>query len=461
MRFILPLLALVLAHTSLAAEKPNIIIFLIDDLGATDLGCTGSKFYETPNIDRLAKDGCRFTNAYSACTVCSPTRSAMITGKYPARLHITDWIAGHNRPFAKLAIPAWTKALPESEKTIAQHLGGAGYRTCAIGKWHLSPAGPAAHGFDVAIADNHLGQPKSYLSPYGNPNLTDGPPGESLTHRLTEEAVKFIEAKSEKPFFLYFAHYAVHTPLGGRPEVTAKYEEKSKITTPQGKAKYAAMIEGVDDSVGRIRARLAELKIAENTLIIFTSDNGGLLLGDITQNLGMRAGKGSAYEGGVRVAGIAHWPGVSRPATENATPVITMDWFATALDAAGVKAASEGISEGHDGVSVRPLLRGEKIAPRPLFWHYPHYHPGGATPYSAIRDSDWRLVHFYEDDRMELYNLAADPEEKRDLAATEKTKLAELRAKLDAWLKETGAQFPTPNPNHDAAKDGEKRGAKK
>ena len=288
MRFLLPLLLLVVAAR--AADKPNIIIFLIDDLGATDLGCFGSKFYETPNIDRLAKDGCRFTKTYSACTVCSPTRSAMITGKYPARLHITDWIAGHVRPVAKLTIPNWTKELPKSEKTIAQHLGGAGYRTCAIGKWHLSPAGPAAHGFDVAIADNHKGQPAAYLSPYNNPNLTDGPPGESLTHRLTEEAVKSIEAKSEKPFFLYLAHYAVHTPLGGRPEVTAKYEEKAKITTPQGKAKYAAMIEGVDDSVGRIRARLAELKLSDNTLIIFTSDNGGLLLGDITQNLGMRAG---------------------------------------------------------------------------------------------------------------------------------------------------------------------------
>ena len=451
MRFLLPLLLFVVAVQ--AADKPNIIIFLIDDLGATDLGCFGSKFYETPNIDRLAKDGCRFTNAYSACTVCSPTRSAMITGKYPARLHITDWIAGHVRPFAKLTIPNWTKELPKSEKTISQHLGSAGYRTCAIGKWHLSPAGPAAHGFDVAIADNHKGQPASYLSPYNNPNLPDGPPGESLTHRLTEEAVKFIEAKSEKPFFLYLAHYAVHTPLGGRPEVTAKYEEKAKITTPQGKAKYAAMIEGVDDSVGCIRARLAELKLSDNTLIIFTSDNGGLLLGDITTNFGMRAGKGSAYEGGVRVAGITYWPGVSRPATENATPVITMDWFATTLDAAGVKAQSEGIS-------VRPLLRGEKVAPRPLFWHYPHYHPGGATPYSAIRDGDWRLVHFYEDDRMELYNLATDPEEKNSLSATESARTAELRAKLDAWLKETGAQFPTPNPNFDAAKDGEKRAKK-
>ena len=452
MRFLLPLLLLVVAAR--AADKPNIIIFLIDDLGATDLGCFGSKFYETPNIDRLAKDGCRFTKTYSACTVCSPTRSAMITGKYPARLHITDWIAGHVRPFAKLTIPNWTKELPQSEKTIAQHLGGAGYRTCAIGKWHLSPAGPAAHGFDTAIADNHAGSPKSYLSPYNNPNLTDGPPGESLTHRLTEEAVKFIETKSEKPFFLYLAHYAVHTPLGGRPEVTAKYEEKAKITTPQGKAKYAAMIEGVDDSVGRIRTRLAELKIADNTLIIFTSDNGGLLLGDITQNLGMRAGKGSAYEGGVRVAGITYWPGVSRPATENATPVITMDWFATVLDAAGVKAPSEGIS-------VRPLLRGEKVAPHPLFWHYPHYHPGGATPYSAIREGDWRLVHFFEDDRMELYNLATDPEEKNNLSATESATTAELRAKLDAWLKETGAQFPTPNPNYDAAKDAEKGPKKK
>ena len=453
MRFPLSILMLVIAaHAARALEKPNIIIFLIDDLGATDVGCFGSKFYETPNIDRLAKDGCRFTQTYAACTVCSPTRAAIITGKYPARLHITDWIAGHNRPFAKLAIPDWQQELPKTEMTIAQHLGAAGYRTCAIGKWHLSPGGPAAHGFDVAIADNHKGQPESYLSPYHNPNLADGPPGESLTHRLTEEAVKFIEVKSDKPFFLYLAHYAVHTPLGARPEVTAKYEEKAKITSPQGKAKYAAMIEGVDDSVGRIRARLAELKLSENTMIIFTSDNGGLI--GSTENLGMRAGKGSAYEGGVRVAGIMYWPGVSRPSTENSTPIITMDWFATALDAAGVKARGEGIS-------LRPLLLGEKVPPRPLFWHYPHYHPGGATPYSAVREGDLRLVHFYEDGRDELYNLATDPGERHDLAAKEKTKAAGLRAHLDTWLKETGAQFPTPNPNYDPAKNAPKQAGKK
>ncbi len=454
MRFLLALFLSIAAAR--AADKPNIIIFLIDDLGATDLGCTGSKFYETPNIDRLAKDGCRFTNCYSACTVCSPTRAAIITGKYPARLHITDWIAGHNRPFAKLAIPDWTKELPQSEKTIAQHLGGAGYRTCAIGKWHLSPGGPAAHGFDVAIADNHKGQPDSYLSPYKNPNLADGPPGESLTHRLTEEAVKFIEQKSDKPFFLYLAHFAVHTPLGGRPDVVAKYEEKAKLTTPQGKAKYAAMIEGVDDSVGRIRARLAELKLSDNTLIIFTSDNGGLLLGDVTQNLGLRAGKGSAYEGGVRVAGITYWPGVSRPASESATPVITMDWFATVLDAAGVKLPSRGPGVLPEGESVRPLLRGEALPARALFWHYPHYHPGGATPYSAVRYAEWRLVRFYEDGHEELYNLADDPGEKHDVIAAKKETAQELREWLDAWLEDTKAQFPKPNPNYDAAKDAQK-----
>lgn len=448
MRFFLPVFVLLAAACSLSgAEKPNIIIFLIDDLGATDLGCTGSKYYETPNIDRLAKDGCRFTNCYSACTVCSPSRAAMITGKYPARLHITDWIAGHNRPNARLAIPDWTKELPKPEKTIAQHLGAAGYRTCAIGKWHLSPGGPAAHGFDIAIADNHKGQPDSYLSPYKNPNLPDGPPGESLTHRLTEEAVKFIETKSDKPFFLYLAHFAVHTPLGGLPDVVAKYEEKAKITTPQGKAKYAAMIAGVDDSVGRIRARLADLKIADNTLIIFTSDNGGLL--GSTANLGMRAGKGSAYEGGVRVPGMIYWPGVSRVGAESATPVITMDWFATALDAAGVKAQSEGMS-------VRSLLKSELVPMRPLFWHYPHYHPGGATPYSAIRSGDLRLVHFYEDDHDELYDLKKDPEEKHDLSATEGDLRNELRRQLDAWLKETGAQFPTPNSRYNAEQDAQK-----
>ena len=425
---------LTLVSFAWAAEKPNFVVFLIDDLGATDVGCYGSKFYETPHIDQLAKDGLRFRTAYSACTVCSPTRAAMLTGKYPARLHITDWIAGHVRPNAVLQIPDWVQALPESEWTIAGGLREKGYATCAVGKWHLSPAGPTAHGFDVGIADNHRGQPSSFLSPYKNPNLTDGPVGEELTARCTEEAVRFITANKGKPFFVYLPHFAVHTPLGGKKEDIARFAEKAN---PQGKPAYAAMIKAVDDSVGRIRAELGKLGLSENTVLIFTSDNGGLEQGKVTDNLGVRAGKGSAYEGGVRVPLIVYWPGKTKAGAETDIPSITPDIAATIADGAGLE------KRAFDGVSLMPLLGGGKLTDRPIFWHYPHYHPGGATPYSAIREGDFRLVHFYEDERDELYNLATDPEEKDDLNGKNAEKGKELRGKLDGWLKATGAQFPT------------------
>lgn len=431
---------LVLLSALHAAEKPNFIVILIDDLGATDIGCYGSKFYETPHIDQLAADGAKFKIGYSACTVCSPTRSAMMTGKYPARTHITDWIPGEKHPQAKLLIPEWQQSLPDKEVTIASLLKNQGYATCAIGKWHLSPAGPTAHGFDVMIADNHIGQPASYLSPYKNPNLPDGPRGEELTARCTEEALGFIEKNQSKPFFLYLAHFAVHTPLGGKPEVIDKYEKKALTMKPQGKPAYAAMIEAVDDSVGRIRAGLEKMNLTKNTVIIFTGDNGGLILRQTTTNLGMRSGKGDAYEGGVRVPFIVLWPGVTKAKTVIDVPVITQDIPTTLAEAAGA-------SMHADGISLMPALTGGTMADRALYWHYPHYHGGGASPYSAIRDDHWKLVHFYENDRDELYNLATDPEEKNDIAiGHEQTK--KLRLKLDAWLKETGAQIPQLNPKY-------------
>lgn len=447
-----PTLLLLFALVTLAsaAERLNFVVFLIDDLGATDIGCYGSKYYETPQIDRLAADGARFTTGYSACTVCSPTRAAILTGKSPARLHITDWIAGHERPFAKLRIPDWQKSLPATERTVAQALREVGYATCAIGKWHLSPEGPSAHGFDVAIGDNHRGQPATYLSPYKNPNLPDGPVGEELTARCTDEAIKFIEANKEKPFFVYLPHFAVHTPLGGKPESIAYFAERAKTMQPQGKPAYAAMLKAVDESVGRIRARLEELKLDRNTVIIFTGDNGGLEGGGVTDNLGVRAGKGSAYEGGVRVPFIVYWPSTIKAGTVIEAPVITNDIPATLADLAGAKLGGEGIS-------LAPVVKGGAMPARPLHWHYPHYHPGGATPYSAIRDGDWRLLRLYEDGKQELYNLAKDPEEKEDLSAKEPERLAALAKKLDAWLTATGAQLPTANPAFDPEKNEPKR----
>ena len=435
-------LALLAALTPVrAAERLNFVFILIDDMGLTDVACYGSKFYETPQIDRLARDGVKFTAAYSACTVCSPTRAALLTGKYPARLHLTDWIPGHVNPKAKLRVPDWQMALKPDWSTLPALLHAAGYATASIGKWHLGDAPPTAFGFDVNVAGTAKGQPPAYFAPYKIPTLPEGPDGEFLTDRLTAEAEKFMEQNKERPFFIYLPHFAVHQPIAGKKEVVAKYRAKRDESAPQKNAVYAALVESVDDSVGRIRAKLDDLKIADRTVIVFTSDNGGLTLGQTTANLGVRAGKGSAYEGGVRVPAIALVPGVTKAGTECATPVITHDWFSTILDLAGVASPTEA-----DGVSLAPLLRGGEIAARPLFWHYPHYHPGGATPYSSVRDGEWKLLHFYEDDRVELYDLAADPAEQHDLAAANAAKAAELRAKLDAWRKAVDAQTPTPNP---------------
>jgi arylsulfatase A len=427
-----------------AAEPPNVVMVLIDDMGLNDTGCFGSDYYQTPHIDKLAEEGMKFTQAYSAATVCSPTRGALMTGKYPARLHLTDWIAGHNRPDAKLRIPEWTKELKAGERTIATVLKEKGYVTGHIGKWHLKRSA-TDFGFDTSIADNGIGQPATFLSPYENANLPDGPPGEELTERLTTEAVRFIETNKTQPFFLYLSHYAVHQPLGGKSDVIEKYRERAKRFPPQGPPAYAAMVEAVDDSVGRIRSELQRLGLSDNTVIIFTSDNGGLIQGKppTTTIFNARAGKGSAYEGGVRVPAIVLWPGLTKPGTESTTPVITMDWTATI-------AAAVGTDLSADGVDVRPLLRDQTIPDRPLFWHYPHYHPGGATPYSAIREGSWVLRHFYEDERNELYHLAEDPKETTDLSAKEAGRAEKMMNILAVWRASVDAQLPTPNPNFKA-----------
>ncbi len=431
-------------------RPPNIIVFLIDDLGWTDLGCFGSDLYETPHIDRLARAGMKFTSAYAACTVCSPSRAALLTGKYPARLHVTDWIHGHKRPRARLAVPKWTEYLPRTEVTLATALKRAGYATGHVGKWHLGDrkeGWPDAHGFDVNVAGYEAGQPPSYFSPYRIPTLKDGPAGEYLTDRLTAEAVRFIAANKERPFFLYFAHYGVHTPLQAKKELVEKYRKKIKSGLRHTNATYAAMIESVDESVGKVTARLADLGLADNTVIVFTSDNGGLRPRS-TSNVPLRAGKGSAYEGGVRVPAIVKWPGVTRPGSTSAEPIITPDLYPTLLAAAGTRGDAK--HNAHvDGVSLVPLLRDPRarLEREALYWHYPHYHPGGATPYGAVRAGAWRLVEFYEDSHVELYNLKDDVGEKTDLARKQPEKAAELRARLHAWRKAVGAQMPTPNPN--------------
>lgn len=440
-------LAPLAAVNAQAARRPlNFVVILVDDLGATDLGCFGSRFFQTPNLDRLARQGMRFTQAYSACTVCSPTRAAMMTGKYPARLHVTDWIEGHKRPKAKLKVPDWTMHLPHKERTIAEALKSKGYATASIGKWHLGGEEhhPEKHGFDENIGGYHRGQPPSYFAPYRIPTLKEGPDGEFLTDREAQEAVAFIDRNRNRPFYLYLPHYAVHTPLMGKKEVIEKYRGRVQPDDPQKNPTYGALVESVDDAAGRIMQALDERGLTGNTVVIFTSDNGGLL--QSTSNLGLRAGKGSAYEGGVRVPLIVRWPGVTRAGSESAAPVITMDHYATLLEAAGV---SPEPGQVIDGKSLLPLLRGSGSFRREaIFWHYPHYHPGGATPYSAVRSGDWRLIEFFEDNRIELFNLKDDPAETRDLAASEPAKADALRRRLHAWRRQVGAQLPTPNPDY-------------
>jgi len=428
------------------AVKPNIIFFLVDDMGWTDVGYMGSTFYETPHIDRLASQGMRFNQAYSACTVCSPTRAAILTGQYPARLHITDWIAGHVRPFARLKVPDWTMYLPLETMNLARLLKPAGFASASVGKWHLG--GPAFYpdkqGFDVNIAGTSAGQPPSYFAPYRIATLPDGPAGEFLSDRLTDEALKFIETNKDRPFFLYLPHYAVHTPLMAKRHIIEEYQKKADPHSPQHNAVYAGLVGSVDDSIGRIMQKLDELKLADNTIVIFTSDNGGLI--GSTVNLGLRAGKGSSYEGGVRVPLIVKWPGVTKAGSVCETPVISVDYLPTVLEMTGVKDDS---TQSLDGESLVPLLKQAGPLKRDaIYWHYPHYHPGGATPYGAVRQGDFKLIEFYEDDHVELYNLKDDLAEKNDLAKTMPDQAEALRQRLHRWRVSVGAQMPTPNPDY-------------
>ena len=456
--------------------KPNIIIFLIDDLGWRDLGCQGSTFYQTPNIDQLAKEGVPFTDAYAACAVCSPTRAAILTGKYPARLLLTDWLpSGRWDPKAKLREGRFVRGLPLEEVTLAEALREGGYRTTSIGKWHLGSEPfslPEHHGFDVNIGGNAHGAPGSYFFPYPGDwkipatgqravwnVLPDGKEGEYLTDRLTDEAVKFIRASKDKPFFLYFPHYGVHTPLQAKKDVVAKYERIPEAQR-QGKPEYAAMVESIDDSVGRVLATLKELKLDENTVIVFTSDNGGFY--NATSNAPLRANKGAYYEGGIRVPLIIKWPGVTKPGLVVNDPVTSTDLYPTCLAAAGLPARP---NQHRDGVSLRPLLAGEgPLAARSLFWHYPHYneHPS-SVPSSVIRKGPWKLIETFDPEGIELYNLADDLSETKNLAATETTKTAELRRELDAWRVAVGAERMLPNPDHDPSEQPtkkKKKGAK-
>ncbi len=436
------------------AERPNIVVLLADDLGWTGLHCFGSDLYETPNLDALAASGVKFTDAYAACTVCSPTRASIMTGLYPARLRLTDFIAGQDRPFAKLRIPNWTKQLRSQQTTIAEVLQDAGYRTGHIGKWHLeakgpssAETGPTAQGFDVS--HEKPAAARGYILG-GEVRSQSG--SNYLTDYLTDKACGFISESKSNPFFLYFAYHVPHTPIEGRSDLVEYFEKKVTPTATHNNPVYAAMVASLDQSAGRVLAQLRQEGLAENTIVIFTSDNGGLTQrygkhDGFTENLPLRRGKGSAYEGGVRVPMIVRWPGVTTPGEVCDEPVMTIDFFPTLLDVAGIKRDE---TSAIDGRSIVPLLKDtDHPIVRNLYWHYPHYHAGGDGPYSAVRSGDHRLIEFHEDNSVQLYDLTSDPGEQHDLAAAMPDRAAELRSDLHRWRQSVQAQMPTENPDFD------------
>ena len=452
--------------------KPNIIFILADDLGWADLGCTGSTFYETPNLDRLAKEGMRFTDAYAAAPVCSPTRASILTGKYPARLGITDWLPGRkDQPSQKLNRPQLPACLALEETTFAEALKADGYTSAFLGKWHLgdSPAHwPEHQGFDINLAGCGKGTPPSYFTPYQLPNLPDGPAGEYLTDRLTEEALHIIEQNRNTPFLVYLAHYSVHTPLQAKPDLIEKYQAKASkrpstddpefraegdrvVRQIQNKPLYAAMIENLDVNVGRLMDRLAALGLDQKTILIFTSDNGGLSIaeGSPTSNEPLRAGKGWTYEGGVRVPLLIKWPGVTQPDSLCRKPISSPDFFPTILQMAGLPLLPQ---QTIDGKSLVPELQGADSPERPIFWHYPHYSNQGGKPHGALRLGDFKLIEWYEDQRLELYNLQNDLGEKNDLATEKPEITAALLAQLHDWREKVKALMPQPNPVYNPTK---------
>lgn len=448
-----------LSSSGESEKKLNFLFILIDDLGWRDVGCYGSMFYETPNIDQLAGQGMLFTQAYSACPVCSPTRASLMTGKDTARVGFTGHITAigrHRHPKNSRIIPPDDNMfLPHQETTIAEALKPAGYASASIGKWHLGSEEywPTKQGFDLNIAGWTHGSPPAYFYPYekpGNkwnssiPTLHGGKPGEYLTDRLTDEAIGFIRQNKDRPFFLYMTHYAVHTPLQAPQPLIEKYKAKLKTHPSKINPVYAAMVENMDTNVGRLLETLRTLNLEEQTVVIFTSDNGGLA--KVTDNAPLRAGKGHIYEGGIRVPLIVRWPGKVSPNTTCPEPVTSEDLYPTITEIVG-----RGVNPGKnlDGQSLLPLLTGKgTFKPRSLYWYYPHYSPQAKNPAAAIRSGDFKLIEFYDPPALELYNLTKDPAETNNLTRTFPEKTKNLRTDLNTYLKSAKTKMHTPNPQH-------------
>ncbi|MEM7383709.1 MAG: sulfatase [Verrucomicrobiota bacterium] len=451
----------------MSAAPPNVILFLVDDLGWKDTGCQGSDYYKTPHIDRLAADGVRFTDFYATCALCTPTRASLLTGKYPARLLMTQWLpAGRWSPKKdRMREGRFLRSLPLEDFTLAETLREAGYQTWHVGKWHLGGPPfslPAQHGFDVNVGGSEHGAPGSYFFPYkgkwtvpttGQPvlkqTLPDGKEGEYLTDRLTEEAIALMRNRKEKPFFLHFAYYAVHTPLQAKKKMMSRYEAVAKADR-QGKPAYAAMVESVDQSIGRVVETLEELGLAENTLILFTSDNGGFA--GATNHAPLRANKGSHYEGGIRVPLIVKGSGVTDVGAVTHVPAITNDLYPTILEMAGLPLRP---NQHLDGTSLAPLLKsGNPVDRLALFWHYPHYnrHPQSA-PVSVMRRGRWKLIESLESGGVELFDLSQDLGETTNLAKKEVGRVARMRGELDRWRREVGAEPMRANPYYQGGEE--------
>jgi arylsulfatase A-like enzyme len=456
-------------------QAPNIVFILADDLGAHDLSVTGSTYYETPNIDRIAQEGFVFTQGYAASRVCSPSRASLMTGKFTARHGVTDWIGArsgtkwreHNRH--DLLLPAdYTHSLAKADISLAEAMQQAGYATFFAGKWHLGSEGdhPEDHGFDINKGGWDKGSPMGgYFSPWNNPSLPNQTPGENLSMRLAKETANFIKANKDSSFFAYLSFYAVHGPIQTTQEKWQKYQEKAlkagiteqgfemervlPIRKTQDNPIYAGLLEGMDDAVGLILQTLEELGLAENTIIVFTSDNGGVASGDSfsTSNLPLRGGKGYQWEGGIREPYFIKVPWMNGQGKAINEPVIGTDFYPTLLDLAGL----DLLPEQHlDGQSLKPLLEGGSLAERPLYWHYPHYGNQGGDPSSIIRLGNWKLIHYWEDGHEELYDLSKDPQEQQDIATQNPDKTQELNKKLMAWLNEVKANYPAEDSLYDA-----------
>ena len=502
----------------LQAEQrpPNIVFFLVDDLGWSDVGCFGSPFYDTPNIDQLATEGVRFTDAYAACHVCSPTRASILTGKYPATLNLTDWLNGRgNTSFQVLLNAEKAMSLDPEETTLAEVLKESGYATGLFGKWHLGrETNPTEHGFDIHVphsVNSNLGR-RGFHNPQKIPGL-DG--GAYVTDRLAELGAQYIEENKDRPFLLYMAHFSVHDPIHGRPDLVEKYKNKLaamppqsgpdfilegnpdsptypsraeldelikqpeyrdtytsyandlvKVKQKQDNVQFAGMVESVDQSLGTLMAKLKELGLEENTIVIFMSDNGGMSVMNGTpkfkttkdkidtrassSNLPLRGAKGWLYEGGIRVPMIVKWPHHGKTGTVCDEPVTSTDFFPTILEMIGVKNDINDI----DGKSFTRLVRGEEMDRGPIYWHFPHYsNHGMQSPGGAIRDGDYKLLEYFENGTVQLFNLVNDIGEQNDLSKIEVEKTKALTEKLHQWRKEVDAQMMKPNPDYDPATD--------